>query len=110
LYSIWDPRLTYQQVAAIPSVLGPELISPDQAVHWKQTVATVGTAGFLKRSDTPESGSERGSLATRWESIHDVDRQRDDDRSVERFPGPSPEPLWPDEPDLDREIDYGLGL
>jgi hypothetical protein len=43
-------------------------------------------------------------------NIHVFDRQRDDDLSFERSLVPSPEPPWPDEPDLDRDPDYGLGL
>jgi conjugative relaxase-like TrwC/TraI family protein len=91
-------------------VLGPEPISPDQAAHWNQTVATVDSAGSINRSDTPESGSDHESLATRWETIQDVDLQRHNDRRLERSPVPPPEPLWPDEPDLDQDLGYGLGL
>ena len=75
-----------------------------------RTVATVGAAGFLAPGESHAAGKEREALATRWEGIHAADRHRDDDLSFERSLVPSPEPPWPDEPDLDRDPDYGLGL
>jgi conjugative relaxase-like TrwC/TraI family protein len=90
--------------------IGSEPTDPEQRSHWDKTVATVGAAGFLTPVETCGVGTEREVLATRWENIHAVARQRDDDRSVARTPVLSPESLWPDEPDLDRGFDYGLGM
>ena len=93
-----------------PVTMGPEPTEPEQRGHWEKTVAIVGDAGFLAPGETGRDRSERNSLATRWESIHAVARQRDDDRGAARAPTPSSELLWPDEPDLDRGVDDGFGL
>ena len=69
--------------------LGPEPADPEQRAHWDKTVAIVGTAGFLNRWRTrTKRGSERASLAARWENIHAVDDLRDNDRDVERSQSP----------------------
>jgi hypothetical protein len=65
-----------------PATLGPEPADPEQRAHWDKTVAMVGTAGFLTAGDTRDGGSERASLATRWENIHAANHQGDDNRSV----------------------------
>jgi hypothetical protein len=93
-----------------PVTMGPEPTEPEQRGHWEKTVAIVGEAGFLAPGETCGDRSERNWLATRWESIHAVARQRDDDRGAARAPTPSSELLWPDEPDLDRGVDDGFGL
>jgi conjugative relaxase-like TrwC/TraI family protein len=93
-----------------PVTMGPEPTEPEQRGHWEETVAIVGDAGFLAPGETCGDRSERNSLATRWESIHAVARQRDDDRGAARAPSPSSELLWPDEPGLDRGVDDGFGL
>jgi conjugative relaxase-like TrwC/TraI family protein len=90
--------------------IGPEPNDPEQRSQWDKTVATVGAGGFLPSVEACGVGTEREVLATRWENIHALDRQRDDDRSVARTPVLSPESRWPDEPDLDRGFDYGLGM
>jgi hypothetical protein len=90
--------------------IGPEPNDPEQRSQWDKTVATVGAGGFLTSVEACGVGTEREVLATRWENIHALDRQRDDDRSVARTPVLSPESRWPDEPDLDRGFDYGLGM
>ena len=93
-----------------PATLGPEPADPEQRAHWDKTVAMVGTAGFLTAGDTRAGGSERASLATRWENIHTANRERDDDRSIAGSPVPSPASLWPDEPDFDNGLDDGFSL
>jgi conjugative relaxase-like TrwC/TraI family protein len=92
------------------AALGPEPANPEQRAHWDKTIAMVGTAGFFTAGDTREGGSERASLATRWESIHTANRQRDDNRSIAGASIPSPASLWPDEPDLDHGLDDGFSL
>jgi conjugative relaxase-like TrwC/TraI family protein len=92
------------------ATLGSEPSDPEQRVHWDKTVAMVGTAGFLTAGDTREGGSERASLAMRWENLHTADREPDDGRTIAGSPVPSPESLWPDEPDRDRDFDSGFGL
>jgi len=93
-----------------PVTLGPEPADPEQRAHWDTTVAMVGAAGFLNARDTREGGSERASLATRWENLHTANREPDDDRSIAESPIPSPASLWTDEPDLDYGLDDGFSL
>jgi hypothetical protein len=93
-----------------PATLGPEPADPEQRAHWDKTVAMVGTAGFLTAGDTREGGSERASLATRWENIHAASHQGDDDRSVGGATIRSPASLWSDEPDFDNGLDDGFSL
>ena len=92
------------------ATLGPEPADPEQRAHWDTTVALVGTAGFLTPGDKREGGSERASLAARWENIHTVHREREDDLSVAGSPVPSPALPWSDEPDLDHGLDGGFSL
>ena len=92
------------------TTVGPEPTDPEQRSHWVKTVATVGAAGFLNPGGSHKAGTEWASLATRWENIHAVNQQRDDDRHVEWAKVPSPASLWLDEPDLDLGFDDGLGI
>jgi len=92
------------------TTVGPEPTDPEQRSHWVKTVATVGAAGFLNPGGSYEAGTERASLATRWEHIHAVDRQTHNDRDVERSHVPSPASLWLDEPDVNLGFDDGLGI
>jgi len=92
------------------ATLGLEPADPEQRAHWDKTVAIVGTAGFLAAGDTRATGSERASLATRWENIHTANRERDDDLSIAGSPALSPASLWPDEPDVDHGLDGGFSL
>ena len=92
------------------TTVGPEPTDPEQQSHWVKTVATVGAAGFLNPGGSHKAETEWASLATRWENIHAVNQQRDDDRHVEWAKVPSPASLWLDEPDLDLGFDDGLGI
>ena len=92
------------------ATLGPEPADPEQRAHWDKTVAIVGTAGFLTAGDTRAGGSERASLAARWENIHTANRERDDDLSIAGSPVLSLASPWPDEPDVDHGLDNGFGL
>ena len=91
------------------ATLGPEPADPEQRAHWATTVAMVGAAGFLNAGDTREGGSERASLATRWENLHTANREPED-RSIAESPVPSRASLWTDEPDLDYGLDDGFSL
>ena len=65
--------------------IGPEPTDPEQRDHWRTTVASMGAAGFLNDLGSPGHGSERGSLASRWEAMREADRTRhaqDVDRSA----------------------------
>ncbi len=92
------------------AALGPEPADPEQHAHWDATVAIVGAAGFLTAGDTREGGSDRASLATRWENLRNANREPDEDRSVAGSPVPSRASLWTDEPDLDYGLDDGFSL
>jgi hypothetical protein len=94
-----------------PTTLGPEPADPEQRAHWDRTVALVGAAGFLTAvGDVREGGSEWASLATRWENLHTVNREPNDDRSIVRSPIPSRASFWTDEPDLDYGLDDRFSL
>ena len=92
------------------ATLGPEPADPEQRAHWDRTVAIVGTAGFLAAGDTREGGSERTSLATRWDNAHKAIGQTVDDSPPPHSRIPSPAPLSSNESDLDYGFDNGFGL
>jgi hypothetical protein len=76
-------------------------------------VATIGSAGFLTKQDSSGVESERGSLASQWEAMRSVDRQREadrvrDDQDVVE-PGPERHSRKRDR-DVVRARDSGFGM
>jgi conjugative relaxase-like TrwC/TraI family protein len=91
--------------------VGPEPTDLEQRSHWEKTVEMVGAAGFLVGSATSNPTSEKASLSARSEKDLTVSSPpRNDDRAVESALSPAPEPLWPDEPELESDFDTGFGI
>ena len=91
--------------------LGPEPTDLEQRSHWEKTVEIVGAAGFLVGNETSDPASEKASLSARWEKDMMVSSpRRDDERASESTLTLAPEPLWPDEPELESDFDTGFGM